>query len=88
MLYKQAEKKVKYEEFSESEYFPFRQHGFSTKAIHVGQKPDSVHGSVNVPIHLSSTYAQKDIGHLYSKFDYTRCGNPTRDALEQCLTAL
>ena len=82
MLYKRAEKKSKYEEFSESEYFPFRHHGFATNAIHAGQGAESVHGSVNVPIHLSSTYAQKDIGQLYSKYDYTRCGNPTRDALE------
>ena len=37
---------------------------------------------------MSSTYAQKDIATLYSKHDYTRCGNPTRDALEQCLTAI
>lgn len=47
-----------------------------------------MHGSVNVPIHLSSTFAQKDIGELYSKFDYARCGNPTGDAFEQCMTAL
>ncbi len=57
-------------------------------AIHAGQGPESVHGSVNVPVHLSSTYAQKDIATLYSKYDYTRCGNPTREALEDCLTAL
>ena len=37
---------------------------------------------------MSSTYAQKDIATLYSKFDYSRGGNPTRDALESCLTAL
>lgn len=40
-----------------------------------------------MPVHLSSTYAQKDIGELYSSFDYTRGGNPTRQALEECLTA-
>lgn len=43
---------------------------------------------MNVPVVLSSTYAQKDIGTLTSHFDYSRCGNPTREALEECLTAL
>lgn len=57
-------------------------------AIHAGQAPEPVNGSVNVPVHLSSTFAQKDIGELYSNFDYTRCGNPTRQALEECLTAI
>jgi cystathionine beta-lyase/cystathionine gamma-synthase len=37
---------------------------------------------------LSSTYAQKDLGKFYGKFEYTRIGNPTRDALEKCLTAI
>jgi cystathionine gamma-lyase len=62
--------------------------GFSTNCIHAGQPPETVHGSVNVPIHLSSTYAQKGPAQCYSKFDYTRCGNPTTDALCQCIAAL
>jgi len=37
---------------------------------------------------LSTTYAQKGPGELYSSFDYTRCGNPTRSALEEQLAAL
>ena len=82
MLYAQEEPKVKYQRFSEEEYFPFKHPGFATKAIHAGQAPEPVHGSVNVPVVLSSTYAQKDIATLTSHFDYSRCGNPTREALE------
>jgi cystathionine gamma-lyase len=37
---------------------------------------------------LTSTYAQRDIAQPYGKFDYTRGGNPTREALEKCLAAV
>ena len=61
---------------------------FSTNAIHKGQEPEAVHGSINVPIHLSSTYKQLAPGVLASKYDYTRAGNPTVDALNECLASL
>lgn len=41
-----------------------------------------------MPIHLSSTFAQKSPGALYDKFDYSRGGNPTVDALEKVLASL
>ena len=62
--------------------------GFSTRAIHSGQEVEKVHGSVNTPIYLSSTYAQKEPGSLYSVYDYSRCGNPTRTAFDECIAAL
>ena len=62
MLYKQYEEKIKYEKFSIDEYLPVIHEGFSTIAIHEGHPPEPIHGSVNVPIHMSTTYAQKDIG--------------------------
>ena len=34
--------------------------GFATRAIHVGQPPDPLTGAVNVPLYLTSTYAQKE----------------------------
>lgn len=37
---------------------------------------------------MSTTYAQKSPGELYSEFDYTRCGNPTRKTVEDCLAQL
>lgn len=77
-----------FETFPESEYLPFRHPGFATLAIHAGQEPEPIHGSVNVPIHMTSTYAQRDIAQPYGKFDYTRGGNPTREALENCLSAI
>lgn len=63
-------------------------HGFSTKAIHAGQHIEPIHGCVNTPIYLSSTYAQKEPGSLYSQYDYSRCGNPTRQAFDDCMAAL
>ncbi|MFF5096302.1 MULTISPECIES: cystathionine gamma-synthase [Actinosynnema] len=62
--------------------------GFATRAIHVGQDPDPVTGSVIVPIHATSTYAQDGVGGLRGGFEYSRTGNPTRAALEQCLASL
>jgi cystathionine beta-lyase/cystathionine gamma-synthase len=81
MLYPKKESKIHFEKFEEKDYLPIRHEGFSTLAIHVGQEPEQVHGSVNVPIHLSSTYAQKDIARPYTEHEYTRCSNPTRSAL-------
>jgi cystathionine beta-lyase/cystathionine gamma-synthase len=60
---------------------------FDTLAIHAGQKPDPVSGAVMTPIVLSSTFAQDGPG-VHKGFDYSRAGNPTRDALEGCFAAL
>ncbi|MGQ0717157.1 MAG: cystathionine gamma-synthase [Pseudonocardiales bacterium] len=62
--------------------------GFSTRAIHAGQDPDPHTGSVIVPIHATSTFAQDGVGGLRSGYEYARTGNPTRTALETCLAAL
>ena len=88
MLYKKVEPKVKFEVFPESEWLPYPHPGFATRAIHAGQDPEPIHGSVNVPIHMSSTFAQRDIAEPFGKFDYTRGGNPTREALEKCMAAV
>ena len=61
--------------------------GFDTLAIHAGQAPDPVSGAVMTPIVLSSTFAQDGPG-IHKGFDYSRAGNPTRDALERCFAAL
>jgi cystathionine gamma-synthase/cystathionine gamma-lyase len=60
---------------------------FSTKAIVVGQEKDPSTGAVIVPIHPSSTFAFDEIGK-HRGFEYSRCGNPTRTALENCLASL
>lgn len=61
---------------------------FDTLAIHGGQDPDPLTGSVNVPVYLTSTYAQKAPGVLKDGYDYARTKHPTRDVLEKALTAL
>ncbi len=60
---------------------------FDTLAIHAGQPPDASSGAVMTPIVLSSTFAQKSPG-VHKGYEYSRSGNPTRHALEECLAAL
>src|SRR5947209_1837453 len=62
-------------------------HGFSTRAIHVGQDADPTTGATVVPIYATSTYTQAAPGQ-HKGFEYSRTGNPTRAALETCLAAL
>jgi len=61
--------------------------GFATRAIHVGQEPDSATGAVAPPIYATSTYVQEEIGK-HKGYEYARVSNPTRDRLEQNLAAL
>ncbi|MGE5610973.1 MAG: cystathionine gamma-synthase [Bacillota bacterium] len=60
---------------------------FETLAIHAGQGPDAAFGAVMTPIYQTSTFAFKGVNQP-GKFDYSRSGNPTRKALEDCLAAL
>ncbi|HZF21574.1 MAG TPA: cystathionine gamma-synthase [Dongiaceae bacterium] len=60
---------------------------FSTRAIHAGQDPEPVTGSVTVPVYLTSTYQQPGPGKE-GKYVYSRTANPTRTALEECLASL
>jgi cystathionine gamma-synthase len=62
--------------------------GFETRAIHAGQEPDQLTGSVTVPIYQTSTYKQDGVGGLRGGYEYSRSANPTRTALEECLAAL
>jgi cystathionine gamma-synthase len=67
---------------------PASESGFATRAIHAGQEPDPTTGAVVPPIYATSTYAQDGVGGLRSGYEYSRSGNPTRTALEECLAAL
>lgn len=60
---------------------------FESSAIHAGQRPDNVLGAVMPPIVLSTTFAQLSPGRP-RPFEYSRCGNPTRAALETCIATL
>ena len=62
--------------------------GFETLAIHAGQEPDPSTGAVVPPIYQTSTYKQDGVGGLRGGYEYSRTQNPTRAALEECLTAL
>jgi len=64
-----------------------RPYGFATLAIHAGQEPDPVTGAVIPPLSLSTTFAQQGAG-LHKGFDYSRSGNPTRNAFETAVAAL
>jgi len=62
---------------------------FSTKAIHAGEEPDLDRtGDVVVPIHVSTTFARMDPEVPTGGYEYTRTGNPTRNALEKKLAAI
>ncbi|MEU4218564.1 cystathionine gamma-synthase [Actinoplanes sp. NPDC026623] len=63
-------------------------YGFDTLAIHAGQDPDPRTGAVVPPIYQTSTYAQDAVGSPRLGYEYSRSGNPTRDALQECLAAI
>ena len=60
---------------------------FNTKVIHGNQRHEKVTGSVNVPVFLTSTFAQKSPGE-HSGYEYSRAANPTRQALEDALASI
>jgi cystathionine gamma-synthase len=60
---------------------------FETRAIHEGQEPDPATGAVTVPIYQTSTFAQEAVGQ-HKGYDYSRVANPTRTALQICLSSL
>jgi cystathionine gamma-synthase len=59
----------------------------ATLAVRAALESDSQHGAVVPPIHLTSTYAFKSFGEK-GAYDYTRSGNPTRDALGEAVATL
>jgi cystathionine beta-lyase/cystathionine gamma-synthase len=61
--------------------------GIATRAVHAGQSPEPLAGSVTLPIFQTSTYVQEGIGKNKG-YDYARTVNPTRQALERNIAAL
>ena len=59
----------------------------ATTAVRAALESDTQHGAVVPPIHLTSTYAFSGFGEK-GAYDYTRSGNPTRDALGAAIAAL
>jgi methionine-gamma-lyase len=67
----------------------------ATRIIHAGQHPDPATGAVSTPIYQTSTFAFKNADEGAARFQgkdpgykYTRLGNPTVAALEECLATL
>ena len=72
-----------------------RVYGFSTRALHAGQRPDSATGSRAVPIYQTTSYVFEDTEHAASLFNlqrlgniYTRIMNPTTAVFEERMAAL
>ena len=61
--------------------------GFSTRAVHAGQRPDPTTGAIMTPVYFTSTYVQEGPG-VHKGFDYARTVHPTRLALEANLASL
>lgn len=60
---------------------------FATKLIHFGKEIDEATGASSVPIYQASTFHHFDLDHP-PKHDYSRSGNPTREALEEYIALL
>jgi len=60
---------------------------FQTRAVHDGQPVDSLTGAVVVPVYQASTFQQEAVGK-HKGYEYSRTGNPTRQALEISLASL
>lgn len=60
---------------------------FATKLIHFGAEIDEHTGASSVPIYQASTFHHHDIFNP-PQYDYSRSGNPTRQALEDYIALL
>ena len=59
----------------------------ATRAVRASIESDTQHGAVVPPLHLSSNFAFAGFAEK-RQYDYTRSGNPTRDALADALAQL
>lgn len=58
-----------------------------TKVVHAGEHTDTRTGAIMTPIFQTSTYVQSAPG-VHKGWDYSRAGNPTRDALEEAFATI
>ncbi|WNB93331.1 bifunctional cystathionine gamma-lyase/homocysteine desulfhydrase [Bacillus sp. NEB1478] len=58
-----------------------------TQLIHGGIPSDKQTGAVSFPIYQVSTYKQEEVG-VHKGYEYSRTGNPTRNALEELIKDL
>jgi cystathionine beta-lyase len=60
---------------------------FNSRLIHAGSDRDPFTGASSVPIYLASTFDRRST-RATAAYDYTRSGNPTREALERAIAEL
>ena len=58
-----------------------------TRAVRAGIETDTQHGAVMPPVYLTTNFSFKGFNDP-RRYDYTRTGNPTRDALADALVEL
>ncbi|MCP8967120.1 cystathionine beta-lyase [Ectobacillus ponti] len=63
------------------------EYSLETLLFHNNHKYDPYTGAVGVPIYNASTFHQQDVDQ-FGKYDYSRSGNPTREALEEAIAVL
>jgi cystathionine beta-lyase/cystathionine gamma-synthase len=61
---------------------------FETLAVHAGQEPDELTGSVAPPIYQTATFRQEAAGQPTRGYEYARTQNPTRERLERAVALL
>jgi cystathionine gamma-synthase len=59
----------------------------ATQSVRAGVDADAAHGAIMPPVYLSTNYSFAGFGQK-RRYDYTRSGNPTRDALADALAEL
>lgn len=58
-----------------------------TRILHTGNEVDPATGAVSIPVHYASTFKQERVEE-FGPYEYSRSGNPTRDALEGIIANL
>jgi cystathionine beta-lyase len=58
-----------------------------TKILHTGNEVDPATGAVSIPIYNAATFRQTSVD-AFGPYDYSRSGNPTRNALEAIIASL
>lgn len=69
------------------EFADWHDTGIETRCIRAGQDPDPRTGSMIVPIFQTSTFKWPEVG-ASTGYEYSRSGNPTRNALEHSIASL
>lgn len=59
----------------------------ATQAVHIGTRWDTRTGAVTIPVYQTATFRHPGVGQS-TGYDYTRSGNPTRQALEEGMALL